>query len=67
MRARLTGHQAHSPRRSGGGVFIDFHVQMKGDMPLQQAHDLSDTIVVAIKAALPRAHVLIHLEPDTQV
>jgi divalent metal cation (Fe/Co/Zn/Cd) transporter len=40
---------------------------MKGDMPLQQAHALSDIIVVDIKQALPRAHVLIHLEPDTEV
>lgn len=52
-------------RRSGGGEFIDFHLQMTGDMPLQRAHDLSDTIVADIKQTLPRAHVLIHLEPDT--
>lgn len=51
-------------RRAGGGEFIDFHLQMRGDMPLKQAHDLSDTIVVAIKEALPRAHVLIHLEAE---
>jgi cation diffusion facilitator family transporter len=62
----FAGYHKLRTRRSGGGEFIDFHLQMKGDMPLQQAHDLSDTIVVAIKAALPRAHVLIHLEPDTQ-
>ena len=52
-------------RRSGGGEFIDFHLQMKGDMPLAQAHALSDIIVLDIKRDLPRAHVLIHLEPDT--
>jgi len=51
-------------RRSGGGEFIDFHLQMRGDMPLKQAHDMSDAIVVSIKEALPRAHVLIHLEPE---
>jgi cation diffusion facilitator family transporter len=62
----FAGYHKLRTRRSGGGEFIDFHLQMKGDMPLQQAHDLSDTIVVDIKAALPRAHVLIHLEPDTQ-
>ncbi|MDQ6766309.1 MAG: cation diffusion facilitator family transporter [Candidatus Eremiobacteraeota bacterium] len=61
----FAGYHKLRTRRSGGGEFIDFHLQMKGDMPLQQAHDLSDTIVVDIKQALPRAHVLIHLEPDT--
>ncbi len=58
------GYHKLRTRRSGGGEFIDFHLQMKGDMALQQAHDLSDLIVVDIKQALPRAHVLIHLEPD---
>jgi divalent metal cation (Fe/Co/Zn/Cd) transporter len=51
-------------RRSGAGEFIDFHLQMRGDMPLREAHDLSDRLVVAIKQELPRAHVLIHLEPE---
>ncbi len=63
----FAGYHKLRTRRSGGGEFIDFHLQMKGDMPLQQAHALSDTIVVDIKQALPRAHVLIHLEPDNEV
>ena len=51
-------------RRSGGGEFIDFHLQMPGHRPLKEAHDMSDAIVADIKRALPRAHVLIHLEPE---
>ena len=66
-RVVFAGYHKLRTRRSGGGEFIDFHLQMKGDMPLQQAHALSDTIVVDIKQALPRAHVLIHLEPDSEV
>ncbi|HZV78632.1 MAG TPA: cation diffusion facilitator family transporter [Candidatus Binatus sp.] len=50
-------------RRSGGGEFIDFHLQMPGGTPLKEAHDLSDTIVLDIKRVMPLAHVLIHLEP----
>ncbi|MBV8222952.1 MAG: cation transporter [Candidatus Eremiobacteraeota bacterium] len=50
-------------RRSGGGEFIDFHLQMPGGIPLKQAHDRSDTIVSDIKQTMPLAHVLIHLEP----
>lgn len=61
----FAGYHKLRTRRSGGGEFIDFHLQMAGDTPLQQAHDLSDVIVADIKEALPRAHVLIHLEPDT--
>ena len=63
-RGIFVGYHKLRTRRSGGGEFIDFHLQMRGDMPLREAHDLSDAIVVAIKEALPRAHVLIHLEPE---
>jgi cation diffusion facilitator family transporter len=63
-RGIFVGYHKLRTRRSGGGEFIDFHLQMRGDMPLKEAHDLSDTIVVAIKQSLPRAHVLIHLEPE---
>ena len=60
----FAGYHKLRTRRSGGGEFIDFHLQMQGDMPLQRAHTLSDLIVVDIKRSFPRAHVLIHLEPD---
>lgn len=63
-RGMFVGYHKLRTRRSGGGEFIDFHLQMRGDMPLREAHDQSDAIVVAIKQALPRAHVLIHLEPE---
>lgn len=63
----IAGYHKLRTRRSGGGEFIDFHLQMAGAMPLQEAHDLSDHIVADIKEALPRAHVLIHLEPDSEV
>jgi cation diffusion facilitator family transporter len=63
-RGIFVGYHKLRTRRAGGGEFIDFHLQMRGDMPLKEAHDLSDMIVVAIKESLPRAHVLIHLEPE---
>jgi cation diffusion facilitator family transporter len=63
-RSIYAGYHKLRTRRSGGGEFIDFHLQMPRDMPIGRAHELSDLIVGDIKAALPRAHVLIHLEPD---
>lgn len=61
----FAGYHKLRTRRSGGGEFIDFHLQMAGHMPLRDAHDASDIIVLDIKKALPRAHVLIHLEPES--
>jgi cation diffusion facilitator family transporter len=63
-RAIYASYHKLRTRRSGGGEFIDFHLQMPHDMPIGRAHELSDIIVGDIKAELPRAHVLIHLEPD---
>ena len=63
-RDMFVGYHKLRTRRAGGGEFIDFHLQMRGDMPLKDAHDQSDKIVGAIKESLPRAHVLIHLEPE---
>ena len=63
-RGIFVGYHKLRTRRSGGGEFIDFHLQMRSDMPLKDAHDQSDSIVVDIKRDLPRAHVLIHLEPE---
>jgi cation diffusion facilitator family transporter len=60
----FSGYHKLRTRRAGGGEFIDFHLQMPRDMPIGRAHELSDLIVGDIKAELPRAHVLIHLEPD---
>ena len=62
--AVFSGYHKLRTRRSGGGEFIDFHLKMNGEIALRQAHDMSDAIVVDIKRAMPRAHVLIHLEPD---
>jgi cation diffusion facilitator family transporter len=63
-KAMFVSYHKLRTRRAGGGEFIDFHLQMRSDMPLKDAHDQSDTIVVDIKRELPRAHVLIHLEPE---
>jgi cation diffusion facilitator family transporter len=63
-RGIFVGYHKLRTRRAGGGEFIDFHLQMRSDMPLKDAHDQSDTIVMDIKRELPRAHVLIHLEPE---
>ncbi|HXW50636.1 MAG TPA: cation diffusion facilitator family transporter [Candidatus Acidoferrales bacterium] len=60
----FSGYHKLRTRRSGGGEFIDFHLQMAHDMPIGRAHELSDVIVADLKSELPRAHVLIHLEPD---
>ena len=50
-------------RRSGSTLHVDLHMGLPGDRHLAEAHALSGEIKARIQQALPRAQVLIHLEP----
>ena len=52
-------------RMSGTSIFIQFHAVFDGDMPLAEAHALSDRVEEAVMAAFPNAEVLIHSDPST--
>ena len=50
-------------RRSGSTLHVDMHMGLPGDRHLAEAHALSGEIKARIQESLPRAQVLIHLEP----
>jgi len=50
-------------RKSGETLFIEFHVELDGDMPLRRAHDIADRIETALKQLYPAAEITIHQEP----
>ncbi len=50
-------------RSSGSQVFVDLHVLVDGQMPLFQAHALTETIEKAVEAVCPDADVTVHPEP----
>ena len=50
-------------RRSGQTQFIEFHLELDGNMPVKQAHDVVDRIETALKQLYPTAQVIIHQEP----
>lgn len=50
-------------RTSGQRVFIEFHLELDGDMPLRQAHDVTEELEAVIYKEFPKAEVLIHQEP----
>lgn len=50
--------------RSGGSrVFIEFHMELDGHMPLKDAHDVTEEVEKTLYDAFPTAEVLIHQEP----
>ena len=50
-------------RSSGPQSFIQLHVEMDGDLRLQDAHTIADNVEKSIAKAFPGAEVLVHQDP----
>jgi ferrous-iron efflux pump FieF len=51
-------------RMSGRNSFIQFHLEMDGQMTLAEAHELADEVEADILAEFPGAEVIIHEDPE---
>lgn len=61
----VAGYHKLRARRAGSARHIDLHVQFVSGTTLERAHDLAHRMRDRIQAELPRAEVLIHVEPET--
>lgn len=50
-------------RRSGSLKFIDLHLEVEHDKRLEEAHAVTVSVIRAIEAEIPRAHVHVHTDP----
>ncbi len=51
-------------RRSGGGYWVNMHVQVAPDMPVREAHIIGGKVRAAIRKSLPNVlDVHVHIEP----
>jgi cation diffusion facilitator family transporter len=50
-------------RQAGARRFVDFHLLVPGAWPVKLAHDWSEKVEAAVRAALPGAEVVVHIEP----
>ena len=64
MEPRIRGFHKLRARKSGAHRYIDFHLQLRPETPLRDAHLVSDALEARIKNKLPNSDVLIHLEDD---
>ncbi len=62
MRPGLHYHALRT-RQAGARKFVDFHLLVPGSWSVQEAHDLSEQVEAAVRAALPGAEVTVHIEP----
>ncbi len=50
------------------GLFISLHVMVARNMPLEEAHKISDEIEVQLRSVVPNInHITIHLEPHVSI
>lgn len=54
-------------RRSGGTIFIQLHLELDDNLPLIQAHEISEQVEDKLMSTFPGADVLIHLDPKSVV
>ena len=50
-------------RRAGTDVFIELHLELAGELSLDDAHAITDEVEGRIRAAFPDADILVHQEP----
>lgn len=50
-------------RSAGTRSFIQFHLELNGDLTLREAHSIADSVMEMIEEAFPNADVLIHEDP----
>lgn len=62
-RANGIGFHALRTRQAGQAAFISLHVLVPGAWTVQAGHDLLEELEADLRAQLPHAHVLTHLEP----
>jgi ferrous-iron efflux pump FieF len=63
----IDGFHDLKTRTAGSRVFVNLHVEIDGDLPLRQAHDIGAGLRRAILQAYPEADVIIHkdvTQPD---
>jgi ferrous-iron efflux pump FieF len=58
-------HNVHDlrTRRAGADVFIELHLELDGDLSLEQAHGITHEVEARIRAAFPAADIVVHQEP----
>ncbi|RJS91831.1 cation diffusion facilitator family transporter [Salinisphaera sp. Q1T1-3] len=59
-------YQAHDlrTRHAGRRTFIDFHLVVAGDMPVERAHEICDRLEQALEDDIADCVVTIHVEPE---
>lgn len=56
----VRGYHDLKTRTAGSRIFVNIHIELDGDQPLREAHDIGAGLRRAIMLAYPQADVIIH-------
>jgi ferrous-iron efflux pump FieF len=56
----VRGYHDVKTRMAGSRIFVQIHIELDGDQPLRQAHDIGAALRRAILGAYPEADVIVH-------
>ena len=59
----VTGTHELRTRQAGHTRFVQLHLELHGDLSLENAHAIADEVEAEILAFLPGAEVMIHQDP----
>lgn len=59
----LSGYHRLRTRQAGPERYIDLHLEVPGQLSVAQSHALCDHLEQDLRKAIPRAEILIHVEP----
>ena len=51
-------------RRVGEQIFLDFHIEIRGERDFQRAHKLTESLIERIKQSYSNADVTVHYDPE---
>lgn len=51
-------------RRVGEKIFLDFHIEIRGEDDFKSAHLMTEGLIAAIKSSYPHADVTVHYDPE---
>ncbi|MFD2165547.1 cation diffusion facilitator family transporter [Thalassotalea euphylliae] len=61
--SKVLGHHQLKTRQAGPLKFVQVHIELPAEMALREAHEVADSISMAIEKALSPCEVIIHQDP----
>lgn len=60
----IVGIHNFRSRRVGDKIFLDFHIEIRGEDDFKKAHSMTETLLQKIKGRFPTADITIHYDPE---